>query len=159
MEPITGVEKISKQRWKLVRRMDILLRNNLSLGIQKCSICDIREGACIQCAKTSCFLAFHTTCAHKERLLMPMKGTQGSEVVSLTCYCEKHLPVCSIFGFLRTFLWLIQIERLPRESSRKLARPRSKPKNLGIGMETPSHQSLLELTLKPINWGHRLCPL
>lgn len=61
---------------------------------QKCNICDIREGACIQCAKTSCFLAFHTTCARKERLLLAMKSTQGSEPVSLTCYCERHLPVC-----------------------------------------------------------------
>ncbi|KAH7914590.1 PHD-zinc-finger like domain-containing protein [Hygrophoropsis aurantiaca] len=75
MEPITGSDKIPKQRWKL-----------------KCSICGIREGACIQCTKTSCFLAFHTTCARKEKLLMPMKSTQGSEPVTLMCYCEKHLP-------------------------------------------------------------------
>ncbi|KAF9241390.1 PHD-zinc-finger like domain-containing protein [Melanogaster broomeanus] len=75
MEPITGSDKIPKQRWKL-----------------KCSICGIREGACIQCTKTSCFLAFHATCARKEKLLMPMKSTQGSEPVTLTCYCEKHLP-------------------------------------------------------------------
>ncbi|KAJ3538799.1 hypothetical protein NM688_g6469 [Phlebia brevispora] len=75
MEPVTGVDKISKQRWKL-----------------KCSICDIREGACIQCTKTSCFLAFHATCARKEKLLMPMKSSQGSEAPTLACYCEKHLP-------------------------------------------------------------------
>ncbi|KAH9945753.1 PHD-zinc-finger like domain-containing protein [Amylocystis lapponica] len=75
MEPITGIERISKQRWKL-----------------KCSICDVREGACIQCTKASCFLAFHATCARKERLLMPMKATQGSEAPTLACYCEKHLP-------------------------------------------------------------------
>ncbi|KAL4062487.1 PHD-zinc-finger like domain-containing protein [Scleroderma citrinum] len=74
MEPISGSEKIPKQRWKL-----------------KCSICGIREGACIQCTKSSCFLAFHTTCARREKLLMPMKSTQGSEPVTLTCYCEKHL--------------------------------------------------------------------
>ncbi|KAF8899172.1 PHD-zinc-finger like domain-containing protein [Infundibulicybe gibba] len=75
MEPVTGIEKISKQRWKL-----------------RCNVCEIREGACIQCAKTSCFLAFHATCARKERLLLPMKSTQGSEPVTLTCYCERHLP-------------------------------------------------------------------
>ncbi|KAF8075260.1 bromodomain-containing protein [Lyophyllum atratum] len=75
MEPIIGVDKISKQRWKL-----------------KCNICDIREGACIQCAKTSCFLAFHATCARGERLLLPMKSAQGSEPVTLTAYCERHLP-------------------------------------------------------------------
>ncbi|KAK2467687.1 hypothetical protein APHAL10511_000281 [Amanita phalloides] len=75
MEPITGIDKISKQRWKL-----------------KCSLCEIKEGACIQCAKASCFTAFHTTCARKEKLLMPMKSAQGSEPVTLACYCEKHLP-------------------------------------------------------------------
>ncbi|KAJ3967417.1 hypothetical protein EV361DRAFT_930744 [Lentinula raphanica] len=74
MEPVIGVDKISKQRWKL-----------------KCSICDVREGACIQCAKTSCFLAFHTTCARNEKLLLPMKSTQA-ENATLTCYCDKHLP-------------------------------------------------------------------
>ncbi|TFK48530.1 hypothetical protein OE88DRAFT_1634784 [Heliocybe sulcata] len=75
MEPITGVDKIPKQRWKL-----------------KCSVCDIREGACIQCNKPTCFLAFHPTCARKEKFLMPMKSTQGTEPATLQCYCDKHLP-------------------------------------------------------------------
>ncbi|KAL1940886.1 hypothetical protein VTO73DRAFT_7927 [Trametes versicolor] len=75
MEPITGVERISKQRWRL-----------------RCSVCDVREGACVQCSKASCFVAFHATCARKEKLLMPMKATQGSEAPTLACYCEKHLP-------------------------------------------------------------------
>lgn len=60
---------------------------------QKCSICDIREGACIQCTKASCFLAFHATCARREKFLTPMKVTHGSEVPILACYCEKRLPV------------------------------------------------------------------
>nr|VWP00090.1 Guanine nucleotide-binding protein subunit beta-like protein (Cytoplasmic antigenic protein 1) [Ganoderma boninense] len=75
MEPITGVEKISKQRWKL-----------------RCSVCDEKHGACIQCTKSSCFTAFHATCARKEKFLMPMKASQGSEAPVLACYCEKHLP-------------------------------------------------------------------
>ncbi|THH11516.1 hypothetical protein EW146_g8014 [Bondarzewia mesenterica] len=75
MEPITGMEKISKQRWKL-----------------KCQVCDVRQGACIQCSKTSCFLAFHVTCARKQKLLMPMKATSGSEPPALQCFCERHLP-------------------------------------------------------------------
>ncbi|OSD04925.1 hypothetical protein PYCCODRAFT_1407209 [Trametes coccinea BRFM310] len=75
MEPITGIEKISKQRWKL-----------------RCSVCGIREGACIQCSKPSCFTAFHATCARKEKLLMPMKAAQGSEAPTLAAYCERHLP-------------------------------------------------------------------
>ncbi|KIY51905.1 hypothetical protein FISHEDRAFT_70399 [Fistulina hepatica ATCC 64428] len=77
MEPITGVEKIPKQRWKL-----------------KCSLCDNpREGACIQCTKPTCFVAFHATCARKEKLLLPMKSAQGQEPLPLTCYCERHLPL------------------------------------------------------------------
>ncbi|KAI0737339.1 hypothetical protein C8Q80DRAFT_1358849 [Daedaleopsis nitida] len=75
MEPIHGVEKISKQRWKL-----------------RCSICEVKYGACIQCTKTSCFTAFHATCARKEKFLMPMKASQGSEAPTLACHCEKHLP-------------------------------------------------------------------
>ncbi|KDR80942.1 hypothetical protein GALMADRAFT_241500 [Galerina marginata CBS 339.88] len=75
MEPVTGVERISKQRWKL-----------------RCSVCEVREGACIQCTKPSCFVAFHATCARKEKLLMPMKSAQGAEPASLTCFCDRHLP-------------------------------------------------------------------
>ncbi|KAF8475395.1 PHD-zinc-finger like domain-containing protein [Russula ochroleuca] len=75
MEPITGVERISKQRWKL-----------------KCSVCDIREGACIQCSKNSCFLAYHVTCARKDKLLMPMKASSGLEPPPLQCFCERHMP-------------------------------------------------------------------
>lgn len=69
---------------------------------QRCGICDIREGACIQCAKSSCFSAFHPTCARKEKLMLPMKGgsTTDSGEPLLRAYCEKHLPVraflCSI---------------------------------------------------------------
>ncbi|KAJ7923932.1 PHD-zinc-finger like domain-containing protein, partial [Mycena leptocephala] len=77
MEPVIGIEDISKQRWKL-----------------KCSICTRREGACIQCVKQSCFLAFHVTCARKSKLLFPMRSTQGSELHKLACFCERHLPVC-----------------------------------------------------------------
>lgn len=61
--------------------------------IQKCSLCGVREGACIQCSKASCFLAFHATCARKFKLLMPMKAAHGAEPATLACYCEKHLPV------------------------------------------------------------------
>ena len=60
---------------------------------QRCSVCDEKHGACIQCTKPSCFTAFHATCARKEKLLMPMKASQGSEAPVLACYCEKHLPV------------------------------------------------------------------
>ncbi|KAJ7065346.1 bromodomain and PHD finger-containing protein 3 [Mycena amicta] len=75
MEPIIGVDAISKSRWKL-----------------RCSICQTRGGACIQCAKPHCFLAFHVSCARKDKLLLPMKSTQGGEPATLTAFCDKHLP-------------------------------------------------------------------
>ncbi|KNZ74979.1 Peregrin [Termitomyces sp. J132] len=75
MEPVTGIDKISKQRWRL-----------------KCHICNIQVGACIQCSKASCVLAFHATCARRDRLLMPMKAAHGAEPVSLACFCDRHLP-------------------------------------------------------------------
>jgi|SRR5712671_5013481 len=62
-------------------------------SVQKCSVCDIREGACIQCSKNSCFLAYHVTCARKEKLLMPMKASSGLEPPPLQCFCERHIPV------------------------------------------------------------------
>ncbi|KAF7309481.1 Bromodomain containing protein [Mycena indigotica] len=75
MEPIIGVNTIPKSRWKL-----------------RCSLCDSRHGACIQCARPQCFLAFHVSCARQDKLLLPMKSTQGSESATLSAYCEKHLP-------------------------------------------------------------------
>ncbi|KAJ7582101.1 PHD-zinc-finger like domain-containing protein [Mycena floridula] len=75
MEPITNVPEIPRNRWKL-----------------KCSICEIRMGACIQCSIKSCFAAFHVTCARKEHLLLPMKSAQGAEPGNLTVFCDKHLP-------------------------------------------------------------------
>ncbi|KZS94692.1 hypothetical protein SISNIDRAFT_452784 [Sistotremastrum niveocremeum HHB9708] len=74
-EPIEGVDKIEKARWKLI-----------------CSLCGKGSGgACIQCAKTQCYTAYHTTCARQYKMLMPMKGAEG-ERLQLTSYCSKHLP-------------------------------------------------------------------
>ncbi|KAI5475586.1 Bromodomain and PHD finger domain containing protein 3 [Pseudohyphozyma bogoriensis] len=71
MEPIDGVENISKNRWKLV-----------------CYLCKKRVGACIQCANRNCFTAFHVTCARERGLELKMK--QGTERGELRAYCERH---------------------------------------------------------------------
>ncbi|KAL8280581.1 hypothetical protein RQP46_006904 [Phenoliferia psychrophenolica] len=71
MEPIDGVENISKNRWKLI-----------------CYLCRKRVGACIQCANRNCFTAFHVTCARERGLELKMK--QGGERGELKAYCEKH---------------------------------------------------------------------
>jgi hypothetical protein len=46
MEPIDGVKKVSKDRWKLL-----------------CSICGVSYGACIQCSNNTCRVAYHPLCA------------------------------------------------------------------------------------------------
>ncbi|KAF8315357.1 hypothetical protein DL93DRAFT_2057209, partial [Clavulina sp. PMI_390] len=84
MEPIEGVNRIVKGRWKLT-----------------CSICSHRTGACIQCDIRSCFTAFHVTCARKHGYLTPMKvapdaeGNLPSTPPSLKALCEKHMSVSS----------------------------------------------------------------
>ncbi|CAE7074932.1 unnamed protein product [Rhizoctonia solani] len=72
MEPIENTDKIPKQRWKLV-----------------CSICKIKQGACIQCNKSTCVTAFHVSCARRHKLLSPMKSHGENE---LQAFCERHLP-------------------------------------------------------------------
>ncbi|KAI8365086.1 PHD-zinc-finger like domain-containing protein [Blakeslea trispora] len=75
MEPIEMIENIPKSRWKLT-----------------CSICRIRQGACIQCDNKHCFLAFHVTCAKAAGLCMKMNNTCESDGVILKAYCQKHTP-------------------------------------------------------------------
>lgn len=83
MEPIEGVENISRSRWKLV-----------------CSICKQKMGACIQCAHKNCFTAFHVTCAKRAGLYMDYGGASIGEMASNQahsshsprCFCDKHAP-------------------------------------------------------------------
>ncbi|KAB8349824.1 hypothetical protein FH972_023837 [Carpinus fangiana] len=80
MEPIDGVEKVPKPRWKL-----------------NCYICNQKMGACIQCSNRTCFQAFHVTCARRAKLYLKMKNPQGGGIASLDAsvlkaYCDKHVP-------------------------------------------------------------------
>ena len=80
MEPIDGVEAIPKGRWKLV-----------------CYLCKKRTGACIQCSKSSCYAAYHVTCAQEYGLHLKLGTTSGMTTAdgspgANVSYCHKHSP-------------------------------------------------------------------
>lgn len=81
LEPIEGLEKIPKSRWKLV-----------------CYICKQRNGACVQCSAKNCFIAYHVTCAKRLKCFMtPLKTGILAEMSlgnehNLISYCHKHTP-------------------------------------------------------------------
>lgn len=74
LEPIDGINDIPAARWKLT-----------------CYICHKRMGACIQCSKNNCYVAFHVTCAQLAGLHMKVELIKGGEVRK-TAYCDTHTP-------------------------------------------------------------------
>lgn len=83
LEPIDSISAIPAARWKLA-----------------CSICHKKNvGACIQCSKTNCYIAFHVTCAQQAGLYMKIEAVnkvtpQGSVVMQIEkyAYCLNHAP-------------------------------------------------------------------
>ena len=85
LEPIDSIGNIPPARWKL-----------------SCRVCRQRGvGACIQCHKNSCFIAFHVTCGLLAGLHMKMEtvreaGPGGTSItVRKTAYCDQHTPADS----------------------------------------------------------------
>ncbi|CAN4090750.1 unnamed protein product [Withania somnifera] len=87
MEPIDGLSRISKDRWKLL-----------------CSICAVPYGACIQCSNHTCRVAYHPLCARaagfcveledEDRLhLIPMDEDEEGQCIRLLSFCKKHRAV------------------------------------------------------------------
>lgn len=86
MEPIDGIGRISKDRWKLL-----------------CSICGVSYGACIQCSNNTCRVAFHPLCARvagycieladEDKLhLINMDEDEEQQCIQLLSFCTKHRP-------------------------------------------------------------------
>ncbi|VAI30921.1 unnamed protein product [Triticum turgidum subsp. durum] len=75
MEPIDGLSKINKDRWKLL-----------------CSICTVAYGACIQCSHPTCRVAYHPLCARAADLCVEVNYFYEDEdpCIRLLSYCKKH---------------------------------------------------------------------
>ncbi|KAL3621646.1 hypothetical protein CASFOL_036558 [Castilleja foliolosa] len=104
MEPIDGLSRVNKDRWKLL-----------------CSICGVSHGACIQdnflllyattsssiiilqCSNNNCRVAYHPLCARAagfclepddiDRLhLVPFDDDEEDQCIELLSFCKKHRP-------------------------------------------------------------------
>ncbi|CAB3403445.1 unnamed protein product [Caenorhabditis bovis] len=75
-EPIMEIEEIPEERWHL-----------------KCSVCDTRQGACIQCTHPGCKTAFHVTCALRSGFTMKIEQDTtdpNQDRVAMISLCKKH---------------------------------------------------------------------
>ncbi|XP_042059183.1 histone-lysine N-methyltransferase ATX2-like isoform X1 [Salvia splendens] len=86
MEPIDGIDRINKDRWKLI-----------------CSICHVSYGACIQCTDFNCCVAFHPLCARAAGFCLepedmdrvhaaPPDEDEEDQSIQLLSFCQKHRP-------------------------------------------------------------------
>ncbi|KDP42889.1 hypothetical protein JCGZ_23831 [Jatropha curcas] len=83
MEPIDGLNRINKDRWKLL-----------------CSICGVAYGACIQCSNNTCRVAYHPLCARaaglcveledEDRLHLLAVDDEEDQCIRLLSFCKKH---------------------------------------------------------------------
>lgn len=68
-----GIERIDKKRFQLT-----------------CALCQHRSGACIQCARGKCAIAFHVECARRAKMFMEIKNSENHGFI---IYCERHAPL------------------------------------------------------------------
>ncbi|XP_071696799.1 histone H3-lysine(4) N-trimethyltransferase ATX1-like [Rutidosis leptorrhynchoides] len=86
MEPVDGLNRVSKDRWKLL-----------------CSICGVPYGACIQCSNSACYVAYHPLCARaagfcaelaaaERQQLVPLDEDEENQCIRLLSFCKRHSP-------------------------------------------------------------------
>ncbi|XP_047983094.1 histone-lysine N-methyltransferase ATX2-like isoform X1 [Salvia hispanica] len=86
MEPIDGIDRINKDRWKLL-----------------CSICHVSHGACIQCSNINCRVSYHPLCARAAGFCLetedmdrvhtaPLDEDDEYRSIQLLSFCERHRP-------------------------------------------------------------------
>ena len=56
----------------------------------RCTICDSKHGACVQCSVKDCYAAMHVICAHSQTLLRMRTSTHDD--VEMKQYCRRHAP-------------------------------------------------------------------
>ncbi|CAA7395728.1 unnamed protein product [Spirodela intermedia] len=72
MEPIMNTEGVHETRKRLI-----------------CSICKVKQGACIRCSHGACRTSFHPVCARDAKLRMEIWG-KGCDDVELLVFCARH---------------------------------------------------------------------
>ncbi|XP_057779288.1 histone-lysine N-methyltransferase ATX2-like [Salvia miltiorrhiza] len=86
MEPIDGLCRINKDRWKLL-----------------CSICHVSHGACIQCSNHNCRVAYHPLCARAAGFCLepedmdrvhaaPLDEDEEYQSIQFISFCTRHRP-------------------------------------------------------------------
>ncbi|KAG6419859.1 hypothetical protein SASPL_116371 [Salvia splendens] len=86
MEPIDGIDRINKDRWKLI-----------------CSICHVSYGACIQCSDFNCRVSFHPLCARAAGFCLEpedmdrvhaalLDEDEEDQSIQLLSFCQRHRP-------------------------------------------------------------------
>ncbi|TKR75980.1 hypothetical protein L596_017195 [Steinernema carpocapsae] len=73
-EPISNISDIHRDRLQM-----------------RCSVCDLKEGACIQCTAKNCTAAFHVVCGYRKKLTLRIEDDETApDGVKMTSLCWKH---------------------------------------------------------------------